>query len=140
MQIFMPYSDYEKSGWSLYPGHPGHLGNQFYREGKTLVKGGWKNHPASKIWWDYRFSLCEYLKILYHILKEREINDYIIHYKEICELQKQFTNTGKPPFIGNKAFHDSHKSNLIRKDKEKNWNWYQQFNWQVPDSLPYIWG
>jgi hypothetical protein len=140
MQIFIPHSDYEESGWSLYPGHPGHLGNQFYREGKTIIKGGWKNHPASKMWWGYRYSLCEYLKILYHILRERGINDYIVHYNEICEMQKQFVNAGKPPFIGNEAFHDSHKSNLIRKDREKGWNWYQQFNWQVPDDLPYIWG
>jgi hypothetical protein len=135
----MPYQSYEETGWSLYPGHPGHLGNQFYREGKTLLMGGWRNHPASKMWYNYRYSLCDYLIVLYHILKERDINDYKKHYEEIKSFQKTLTDTGKPQFIGNKQFHLSHQSNLLRKDKEKGWNWYIQFGWDIPDNLPYIW-
>jgi hypothetical protein len=31
--------------------------------------------------------------------------------------------------------HDSHRSNLLRKDPQ----WYGQFGWTVPDDLPYVW-
>lgn len=104
-----------------------------------MLFGGWKHHPASKMWKPFRYSLCAYLIILYHVLKERQIGDYRKHYEEIMELQKTLSDTGKPGWIGSKGFHDSHKSNLLRKDKEKGWNWYKQFNWDVPDNLPYVW-
>jgi len=40
-----------------------------------------------------------------------------------------------PPWLGNRRFHNSHKSNLLRKDSE----YYGQFGWNVPDDLPYVW-
>ena len=41
----------------------------------------------------------------------------------------------KPLWLGKRAFHASHRSNLLRKNKE----WYSQFNWKEKDNLPYIW-
>lgn len=38
-------------------------------------------------------------------------------------------------WLGNEFFHESHQSNLLRKD----YAYYSQFNWNVPDDLPYIW-
>ena len=40
-----------------------------------------------------------------------------------------------PPWIGDEAFHASHRSNLLRKDPE----YYGKFGWFEPDNLPYIW-
>jgi hypothetical protein len=40
-----------------------------------------------------------------------------------------------PLWLGNQDFHNSHRSNLSRKDPV----YYAQFNWDVPDNLPYIW-
>jgi hypothetical protein len=40
-----------------------------------------------------------------------------------------------PKWFGNKKFHASHRSNLLRKDH----NHYSRFGWQEPDDLPYYW-
>lgn len=40
-----------------------------------------------------------------------------------------------PHWLGDKKFHESHRSNLLRKD----FNWYSQFGWWEPDNLPYVW-
>lgn len=135
MQTFLPYSDFFESANCL---HPKHLGNQFYREGKTLLNGGWEHHPASKMWRGYEYSLCDYLVACYEALLLRN-KDYKEHYYEIIEKQIQLSNTGYPPWLGNKEFHASHRSNLLRKDKEKGWNWYTNLGWTEPDNLPYIW-
>jgi hypothetical protein len=42
---------------------------------------------------------------------------------------------GLPWFIGNEAFHRSHRSNLLRKAPE----YYSELFSDVPDDLPYIW-
>ena len=42
---------------------------------------------------------------------------------------------GMPNFIGNDDFHESHKSNLLRKDL----NFYRQFWPTLSDALPYKW-
>jgi hypothetical protein len=41
----------------------------------------------------------------------------------------------KPNWIGDEKFHASHRSNLLRKDKE----FYGKFGWAEPDDLPYFW-
>lgn len=40
-----------------------------------------------------------------------------------------------PSWFGKQEFHDSHKSNLLRKDPKH----YGQFNWNVKSNLPYYW-
>jgi len=40
-----------------------------------------------------------------------------------------------PPWVGRKDFHDSHKSNLLRKDFE----FYKKYDWNIPSDLPYVW-
>jgi len=40
-----------------------------------------------------------------------------------------------PPWFGNERFHDSHKSNLLKKDFE----FYSQYRWNVDPSDPYVW-
>ena len=136
MQTFLPYPDYSLSALCLHPIK--HLGNQFYREGLTLLRGGWKNHPASKMWQGYEYSLCDYLIACYWQLREYGKN-YQKHYFEVLMIQDQLENTGKPFWLGNEKFHASHRSNLLRKDIEKGWNWYCQFGWAEPPDLEYIW-
>lgn len=40
-----------------------------------------------------------------------------------------------PPWLGNPAFHASHRSNLLRKDPK----WYGRLGWKEPPNLPYLW-
>ena len=131
MQTFLPYPDFRLSLKCL---DPKRLGNQIYRECLTLVRGGWKNHPASKMWRGYEYALCEYGLIGFEVLKERG-KDYSHWIPVFKEIQSRHENTGMPPWFGDEEFHASHRSNLLRKNKE----WYGQFGWLESDDLSYVW-
>lgn len=57
MQTFLPYADFDESARAL---DPKRLGNQVYRECLTLIRGGWPNHPASRMWRGYECALACY--------------------------------------------------------------------------------
>jgi hypothetical protein len=40
-----------------------------------------------------------------------------------------------PDWFGNQKFHDSHKSNLLKKD----FDFYSQYRWSVDPTNPYVW-
>jgi len=131
MQTFMPYPDFRKSLESL---DPSRLGNQIYRECLTLARGGWKNHPASKMWQGYEYALCEYALVGLEVLKERG-KDYPHHRETFLKIQSQHEDTGLPPWVGYEPLHASHRSNLLRKKHD----YYSQFGWTEPLDLEYIW-
>ena len=130
MQTFLPYESFEETALCL---DPKRLGNQVYREGKTLVNGGWPNHPASKMWQGHYRCLCEYCAVLASAISNPATSSKWFDY--FMELKFQFPQTGPPKWLGNPAFHAAHRSNLLRKDPL----WYSQFGWTEPDDLPYIW-
>lgn len=132
IQVFMPYPDFYLSTHCL---DSSRLGNQIYRECKTLINDGWKNHPAYTIWKDYKYALCNYALVgLFVLVSER--NKYYPKWIDyFIEKQQGFKDTGLPSIFGYKPYHDSHKSNLLRKNPE----YYSQFNWKVPNNLPYVW-
>lgn len=129
MQTFMPYPNIYKSLSCL---DKSRLGNQVYREGLTLLRGGWKNHPAYKMWKDHPSGLAMYIWVGLDVLKERGLI-YDKHREELLEyLDVPITY---PSWIGDERVHSSHRSNLLRKDKV----WYFQFGWAEPDDMPYYW-
>ena len=135
MQTFLPYPDYKKTAEVL---DSVRLGNQCWREVKTLLNGGWMNHPASKMWLEYdcQHSLCEYGMALAGELYNRGYaKSGIKYFNYYYDEAKKYRNVGFPPWIGYEPFHSAHRSNLLRKD----WRWYSQFNWLEPPDLPYIW-
>jgi hypothetical protein len=132
MQIFTPYPDLKKSVSCL---DPKRLGNQIYREAFTLIKGGWPNHPASKIWFPHKNALSKYCLFGLEELKKRGRN-YPKWFKFYNECLDQFPDTGLPEIFGNEQFHLSHKSKLIFKNSD----YYRPiFGPNIPDNLPYIW-
>lgn len=131
MQTFLPLPNYLESMRCL---DKSRLGNQVWREGLTLIRGGWKNHPARKMWQGHEYHLGLYLLAGCQVLAERgKAYPNVIH-KIVTEMAKH-PDTGAPSWIGDPAFHASHRSNLLRKDPV----WYGQFGWTEPHDLPYIW-
>jgi len=131
MQTFLPYPNYTKSMRCL---DNKRLGNQVYRECKTLINGNWRNHPASKMWRGYEFELCKYaLAGLFELWRRGRF--YPDHFRFF--LGKLFTThiCRRPKWFGNPGFHASHRSNLLRKDE-----FYAQYGWIEPKDLPYVWG
>ena len=131
MQTFLPYPGFHDSLRTL---DPKRLGNQVYREALTLARGGWPNHPASRMWRGHERSLCEYALAGIDVLAERG-KYYPEHRATFIALLKTYSATGAPPWLGDPKFHESHQSNLLRKDPAH----YGQFGWVVPHDLPYVW-
>lgn len=131
MQTFLPYPDFAQSMACL---DPSRLGNQVYREGMTLLRGGWPNHPASKMWRGYEDALALYLWAgVVELGKQGKDYDD----RPWCiELRSKLTHScPMPPWLGDPDFHASHRSNLLRKDPV----YYGQFGWTEPDNLEYVW-
>jgi hypothetical protein len=131
MQTFLVYPEYIKSMRCL---DKSRLGNQVWREGITLIRGGWPNHPASKMWRGHEYHLGLYLLAGVEILKERG-KDYPEIRKKIEAEMSKHKDTGAPNWLGDDKFHASHRSNLLR----KNPIWYGQFGWTESPDLPYVW-
>lgn len=131
MQTFLPLPNYLESMRCL---DKSRLGNQIWREGYTLIRGGWRNHPASKMWRGHEYQLGLYLLAGCQVLEERG-KPYPAVIERIKTEMSKFTDTGLPNWFGDEKFHASHRSNLIR----KNPIWYGQFGWNEPPDLPYVW-
>jgi hypothetical protein len=146
MQTFLPYNNFLDSARCL----------DYRRLGKQRVEckqilqalrvpvGGplrdkpssWRNHPATRMWQGYEYSLCLYAIAICDEWRRRGYRD---------TLQQQFydaaaplidtTECARPAWLGDEAFHASHRSNLLRKLPEH----YGAFGWTEPDNLEYVW-
>lgn len=128
MQTFLPLPDYLQSMRCL---DKSRLGNQVWREGMTLIRGGWPNHPASKMWRGYEYHLGLYLLAGINALKERGKYYINIHKNILVEMAKH-TNTGVPPWLGDEKIHTSHRRALLYKNRD----WYSQFGWLEKPDIP----
>ena len=142
MQTFLPYAEFFKTAECL---DDKRLGNQCYRETVTLIRGGWPNHPAAKMWKGYESMLACYGRTLADEIRSRGVREEDEAKIATGEKWIKFFFAAEdyffdgtfmaPPWLGDEEFHRSHRSNLLRKDPE----WYGQFGWDVPDDLPYVW-
>ena len=129
MQTFLPFPDFARSAQVL---DYKRLGKQRV-EVLQLLNGSWANHPASKMWRGFEYQLAEYGKIVCIEWRNRGYNDSCLD--KITVLQYDLEDTGLPPWFGNQDFHESHQSNLIRKDRV----FYKPKFPQAREGLPYIW-
>ncbi|MBD3169327.1 MAG: hypothetical protein GF307_07575 [candidate division Zixibacteria bacterium] len=129
MQTFLPYPDFEKTAKCL---DPKRLGNQRLEAMiilNTLRHGsGWRNHVVVKMWKGHENELAHYMNVMIDEWKRRGYNNNMKKEKVKFPLKM-------PSWLGNRALHRSHKSNLLRKEPD----WYSKYRWNVPDDLPYVW-
>lgn len=149
MQVFLPYPDFRQSVACL---DKTRLGNQIWRECKTLLNGGWKNHPAAKMWANYKPALLCYMyngimelhdkkwikadafiKLTHETLQEIVCNHSHAFDFDHAKLLPEYN----PPFIGNEEFHRSHRLNLLFKNPS---HYSKFFTEPVPTTKPeYVW-
>jgi hypothetical protein len=103
--------------------------NTRYKKRKTA----WYNHPATQMWKDSQLELCYYALAICEEWQKRGFSDTLLDYfyKQIQVLP--FVEA--MPLLGNESFHQSHQSNLVRKDNSH----YRKYFPTVPNNLPYIW-
>lgn len=137
MQTFLPYPDIRKSLQVLDNKRLGKQRVEAYQiisaiTGRKKLDGtpykGWINHPCSVMWRNYVPALKYYMN---ECISEWESRGFKNNMKK-----EEVPETFEYPFwFGDSRFHDSHKSNLLKKDVE----FYSQYNWEVNPDNPYIW-
>jgi hypothetical protein len=134
MQTFLPYPNFQKSAQCLDMRRLGKQRVEAYQLLNILLnrttKKAWSNHPACLMWQGYENALKEYFNsVLMEWIKRGYKNNMLY---ETINVEYPILY---PPWLGNEKFHASHRSNLLRKNKE----YYSQFNWTESSDLPYIW-
>ena len=139
MQTFLPFPNYAYSALIL----------DYKRLGKQRVEckqillampkltGGWRNHPATKMWRNHEIELCRYAAAMCREWISRGYNDSLLPFFEdaIDQYSSDGRNDAPPPWLGDELLHASHRSNLLRKDPE----FYGRYNWTEPPDIPYLW-
>ena len=133
MQTFLPYSSFDLSAQCL----------DYKRLGKQRVEakqihnivsgarsaGGWLHHPAVLMWMGHAGALA-----LYH---DFMIDEWVARgYKNTMpHLWTGEDDFDMPAWLGDERVHESHRSNLLRKDPDH----YGKYEWAEADDLPYFW-
>jgi hypothetical protein len=137
MQTFLPYPDIKKSLQVLDNKRLGKQRVEAYQiisaiTGRKKLDGtpykGWLNHPCSVMWKNYVPALKHYMNLCIEEWESRGFKNTM--------KKEDIDETFEYPFwFGDKKFHDSHKSNLLKKEPE----FYSKYNWNVNSNDPYIW-
>jgi hypothetical protein len=137
MQIFSPYSDFEKIAKCLDGKRLNKQKVEIYQILNCISLGdkakGWKNHPAVRMARNYEQFFISYALAIANECLARGYKDTLIPKIEAFKLV--FKEYKVPPYWGNQEFHKSHMSNLIRKLPEH----YGKLWPDIPDNLPYVW-
>lgn len=140
MQTFLPYPDFAASARVL---DMRRLGKQRVEALQILqvlagLTHGWRNHPAVRMWRGHAMMLTQYLCNV--VAEWHDIRGYNDTCREkariILEAYPQLqTEYDMPSWVGDPAFHASHRSNLVRKDPAH----YGPIFTDVGPDLPYVW-
>jgi len=129
VQTFLPYPDFEETALIL---DRARLGKQRVECNQILKAlqngGGWRRHPAVLMWRGYEGALRLYRNA---IIREWVARGYV----NSMELTRSGGRVRMPPWLGDQAFHASHRSNLLRKNPV----FYGQYGWEERSDLPYVW-
>jgi len=131
MQTFLPYPDFKKSAQCLDYRRLGNQRNEAMEIYLNLTrhKTGWIHHPIVKMWEGYQTAL----KMYYNCILSEWINRGYKNNMQYFDVTEGVVEI--PPWVGDKKFHASHRSNLLRKNPK----FYLQYNWAEPPNLPYVW-
>jgi hypothetical protein len=132
MQTFLPYASFQKSAACL---DRRRLGKQRVEAMQILnvlagKSSGWRNHPAVLMWSGYEKALRQYLRAVIVEWTRRGFKNSMRVPRKAALLPHEI-----PPWIGQKRFHSSHRSNLLRKDPQH----YGRMRWKVEANLPRLW-
>lgn len=131
MQTFLPYPDFHQSLACL---DNRRLGKQRLEASQILGtlqhpdRRGWQHHPAVLMWRGYEDVLRLYMNVA--------IQEWVRRgFRNTMELAAVPESPQLPPWLGDPAFHASHRANLLRKDPV----FYGQYGWTESPDLSYVW-
>lgn len=148
MQTFLPYPDFAESADVLDRQRLGKQRIETKQILQCLLGEGstrWAHHPAVKMWAGYERALAAYGIAICQQWRSRGYKDAQLEWFKVTRslLRAQVYPNGMPPWLGNDAFHASHRACLLAKDGD----WYSGFGWAEPparvpskgEQWPYVW-
>ncbi|MFI9834754.1 MSMEG_6728 family protein [Streptomyces sp. NPDC051913] len=148
MQTFLPHPDFRQTALLL---DRRRLGKQRVEalqvlRGLTVPGYGWRRHPAVRMWTGYEEALVRYGLEICRVWRDQGHQDSCaaslvaglaaVRPGTPVRDQSALAAVGElPPWHGDEAFHESHRSALVRKDPEV----YGALFPGVPAGLPYVW-
>jgi hypothetical protein len=104
----------------------------------TVPDYGWRHHPAAKMWAGRLPALVAYglaMTDAWIALGHADtVRAQLLEFAPEADGARQ-EDLEMPRWLGDPAFHESHRSNLVRKDPV----FYRPIFGDVPDDLPYVW-
>jgi hypothetical protein len=148
VQTFLPDPDFATSARALDGKRLGKQRVEALQVLRALTRPtyGWKHHPAVRMWAGYEEALVAYAlavcdewdrrghadTVRATILDDLRRGTGLTHVRT----QRELADAGElPPWLGDLAFHRSHRSALVRKDPG---HYGEQFP-DEPDDLEYVW-
>ncbi|WP_062353740.1 MSMEG_6728 family protein [Herbidospora yilanensis] len=148
MQTFLPYPDFTATAEVL---DDRRLGKQRVEviqvlRATSVDDYGWRHHPAARMWRGYEEALVRYgLEICDRWCSTGRADTCAATLRQdlarftgraAIRTQAALGAAGElPPWLGDPAFHRSHRSALLRKDPA----FYRPLFGDEPDDLPYVW-
>jgi hypothetical protein len=148
VQTFLPYPDFTASAGVL---DRSRLGKQRVEalqvlRGLTVPGHGWRHHPAVLMWAGYEEALTCYGLVVCEQWTTAGHADTVAATLQADLARATDTATVRdqaalaaagelPPWLGDAAFHRSHRSALVRKSPGHYRRWFPD----VPPDLPYVW-
>jgi hypothetical protein len=127
MQTFLPDSDFTISASIL---DYRRLGKQRV-EAYQILKGDWPNHPASKMWKNYRAALATYGIAICREWIKRGYKDTMLD--RFLKMEKELGEIILPSWIGG-PIHTNHRARLLA----KNFDFYSKYKWaEIPTEVNY---
>jgi hypothetical protein len=137
VNTFLPWPDYTDTAKAL---DSKRLGKQRVEALQILranlgLTQGWRNHPAAVMWRGSELQLIWYTRAICSEWVRRGYVDNVLN--QIYDLHAEHSDYLNqaitiPWWIGDHEFHESHQSNLKRKNPE-------HYRFDVEDDLPYKW-
>lgn len=140
MQTFVPYTSFTKCAAVL---DTKRLGKQII-EAQQIFKAltqpdyGWQNHPAVRMWAGSESALVQYARacnVEWRMRRGKDHGAYLNLVDIVKRTPLKVTSSRNPVWWGDDRVHESHRSNLLRKDPDH----YGTAFAGVPDNLPYVW-
>ena len=135
MQTFLPYPLFSSSLDCLDDKRLGKQrveARQIYDilTGKTQTKA-WRHHPALLMWKGYEDALAVYYNMSLYYWQKRGYKNIKLKPIKISDCY----GFSYPPWLGIEKFHNSHKSQLLKKNPVH----YGYFKHCVTEDIPYYW-
>jgi hypothetical protein len=141
MQTFLPYPDFKKSAAVLDKKRLGKQRVECKQIARALVRGGgWRHHPATRMWLGRLPALFEYYTIICAEWVRRGCKHDMTWDADVMQAVADDEHlslgfVGMPWWFGVEEFHRSHQSKLLSKFPEH----YSKYFIGVPNDLEYWW-